>query len=166
MKISLSLRSLGSLLLIVSMAACGNNPEQREVTDLSNAGTTIVEDTETTLPALPYVAVFDETSDKLKAEKNPDFDLSTLSLERITGTLIGLHPEICPEVEQVSNDTVYIRIIDARHLTQRMGSSGALMYLLEATYAYTELPGIRAVHFSFEEGDHAIPGTYTRARFQ
>jgi hypothetical protein len=34
-----------------------------------------------------------------------------------------------------------------------------------ATYTLTEMAGIKYVHYDFEEGDHAEPGTYSRANF-
>lgn len=117
------------------------------------------------LPALPYLAVFDEQTEQLKAERNDDFDGHTVTADALTRALVANYPQITPEVEQISNDTIYIRIADAHYLTQQMGSSGAEMYLMEATYAYTELPDVRVVHYSFAEGDHALPGNYTRSSF-
>ncbi|SFB91165.1 hypothetical protein SAMN05421747_10254 [Parapedobacter composti] len=125
------------------------------------------ETTETAAPSLPYAAVFDETSEQLRAQKNPDFDGgSLLTIDRITQLLANAYPQVVLTVDSTVNDTLHVQITDASFLTQQMGSSGAAMYLLEATYAYTELPGIQAVHFVFEEGDHAIPGTYTREHFE
>ena len=116
------------------------------------------------LPSLPYVAVFNETSEQLEAEKNPAFDRELLTIDALTQALRTNYPEIELEVERVSNDTLFVQLVDARYLTQQMGSSGALAYIMEATYAYTELPGIEVVNFDFAEGDHAIPGNYTRER--
>ena len=33
------------------------------------------------------------------------------------------------------------------------------------TYSLTEAPGVRGVNFAFPEGDHAMPGEYTRESF-
>jgi spore germination protein GerM len=60
---------------------------------------------------------------------------------------------------------VKIEVINAEHLTQRMGSTGAEVYLAEAVFTLTECPGITSVRFAFEEGDHARPGAYSRANF-
>lgn len=119
----------------------------------------------TPAPALPYTAVFNENTDQLDARPNADFDRDQLTIDTLTQLLMLAYPQIKPEITRVSNDTVYIQIADAGYLTQQMGSSGAAMYLLEATYAYTELPAIQVVHFGFQEGDHAIPGAYTRQDF-
>jgi len=35
-----------------------------------------------------------------------------------------------------------------------------------ATYTLTEAKGINYVDFDFEEGDHAVPGTYSRESFK
>ena len=152
---------------VLIMLSCRN--ESREGTAGETHGdpaTEIAEDMGASLPTLPYIAVFDDASEQLEAEKNPDFDRSLLTVDAITQALIANYPEIKLEVDKISNDTLFFQLIDARYLTQQMGSSGAQMYILEATYAYTELPDIKVVHFDFAEGDHAVPGNYTRDRFR
>jgi len=67
---------------------------------------------------------------------------------------------------KISNDTAYLKIPEATHLTQQMGSTGAQLYLAQVIYNLTEIPGIRFVNLDFEEGDHAAPGTYTRESFK
>ena len=154
-----------STLLITS--ACQN--ESKDTASDEKADDTVIDNTEregVPLLSLPYVAVFDDVSEQLEAEENPDFDRSLLSLDTLTQALLASYPEINLEIDRVSNDTLYVQILDAQYLTQQMGSSGSQMYLLEATYAYTELPDINVVHFGFEEGDHAFPGMYTRESFQ
>lgn len=153
-----------SVLLITS--AC-QNESKNAVSDEKPEDTVLNDATSenTPLVSLPYLAVFDDISEQLEAEENPDFDRSLLSLDTLTQALLTNYPEINLAIDRISNDTLYVRISDAQYLTQQMGSSGSQMYLLEATYAYTALPNINAVHFGFEEGDHAIPGVYTRANF-
>jgi len=63
------------------------------------------------------------------------------------------------------SDLVVVEVINAVSLTQRMGSTGADAFLAEATFTLTEFPGAEAVEFRFPEGDHAAPGTFTRADF-
>ncbi|MBK1439767.1 hypothetical protein JHJ32_07215 [Parapedobacter sp. ISTM3] len=154
------------LCAIVVTLSCRNESRDSAENAGSDAAAEIAEENQAPLPSLPYIAVFDEASEQLGAEKNPDFDGSPLTIEALTQALITNYPEITIVVRNVSNDTLYLQIPDAQYLTQQMGSSGSQMYLLEATYAYTELPGINAVNFGFEEGDHAIPGTYTRKHFE
>ncbi len=65
----------------------------------------------------------------------------------------------------MEGDIIRVEVINAEHLTQRMGSTGAREYLAAATFTLTEYPGVKAVLFIFEEGDHAAPGLYTRDGF-
>ncbi len=51
-------------------------------------------------------------------------------------------------------------------LSERMGTSGAWNWLAAATFTLTEIPGVNAVEFVFEEGSHAEPGVYRRAGFR
>lgn len=66
------------------------------------------------------------------------------------------------EFSEHSGDTLYVKIKESTFLTQQMGSAGADAYLSVATYTLTESKNVNYVHFDFEEGDHAIPGTYSR----
>jgi len=101
------------------------------------------------LPALPYIAVFDDESEQLVAEKNADFDRTSLTADALTLALRTNYPEIGLEVDRISNDTLFVRIVDASYLTQQMGASGSPVYIMEATYAFTELPDIAVAHFDF-----------------
>ena len=65
----------------------------------------------------------------------------------------------------IEGNQALVEIINARYLTQRMGSTGADAFLAEATFTITEHPGIDMVYFQFEEGDHASPGLYSRENF-
>jgi hypothetical protein len=58
-----------------------------------------------------------------------------------------------------------IEIQNDKYLTEGMGSSGAQDYLAEVTYTLTENPGIKSVNFIFTEGEHAMPGLYSRESF-
>src|SRR5690606_41471330 len=69
-------------------------------------------------------------------------------------------------VSRQEGHTLHLEISDPTYLTQQMGSSGAKTYLVEVTYAYTEIPGITEVNIVFEEGDHAAPGRYNRNSFK
>jgi len=76
-------------------------------------------------------------------------------------------PNDPPKVKllNVNDHTATVEIINAEYLTQRMGSSGAQAYLASVTFTLTENPQIEKVNFMFEEGDHAMPGTYARRDF-
>ena len=42
------------------------------------------------------------------------------------------------------------------------GTTGADDYMSTTTFTLTELKNIKYVNYDFEEGDHAMPGTYSR----
>lgn len=65
----------------------------------------------------------------------------------------------------IANGTANVEIINDRHLTQNMGTTGADAYLAGVTFTLTENEEIHSVNFIFREGDHAIPGVYTRKSF-
>jgi len=67
--------------------------------------------------------------------------------------------------KRIAEGVADIEIINAEYLTQRMGSSGAQAYLAYVTYTLTENSGVKKVNFIFEEGDHAMPGIYSREDF-
>ena len=58
-----------------------------------------------------------------------------------------------------------LEVQNDEYLTERMGSTGAEEYLAAATFTLTEYKGIKSVRFLFEEGDHAVPGIYSRESF-
>ena len=61
---------------------------------------------------------------------------------------------------------VRVEVINAEYLTQRMGTTGADAFMATATFTLTEHEGTDAVAFVFKEGDHAVPGIYSRAKFE
>lgn len=70
------------------------------------------------------------------------------------------------KIVEIQPRMVTVEVINARYLTQRMGTTGAEAYLAEATFTLTEHEGVDAVFFTFEEGSHAAPGIYTRKMFE
>jgi hypothetical protein len=66
------------------------------------------------------------------------------------------------EYERIHGDTIFVRVLNEDCLTQRSGTTGAEAYLMVGTFTLTESPRINYVYFDFEEGDHAVPGTYSR----
>lgn len=160
-------RQLSLAVFALMALSCQNESRKDAAKETSgDPASEIATDLGAPLPALPYLAVFDDESERMEVQKNPEFDQALLTVDALTQALIANYPEIKLEVDRVSNDTLFVKLIDATYLTQQMGSSGAHMYILEATYAYTELPDIQVVHFDFAEGDHAIPGAYARAKFE
>ncbi len=58
-----------------------------------------------------------------------------------------------------------VEVINARYLTQRMGTTGADAFMAAATFTLTEHDAVDKVSFVFPEGDHAMPGIYSRDTF-
>lgn len=159
---STALRLWLAIFAFIALSCQNESRDNASETAQGDPASEIAADIGAPLPALPYIAVFNKESEQLEAQKNADFDQTLLTEDVLTHALRTNYPDVELEVDRISNDTLFVQIVDASYLTQQMGSSGAQMYIMEATYAYTELPGIEVVHFDFAEGDHAIPGNYTR----
>jgi hypothetical protein len=104
---------------------------------------------------------FDSDKDMPVQEGKKYFD--SLTAEKLM--LFAGTDKVRPDFVKISHDTIFIRIKDSKHLTQRMGTTGARAFMSVTTYTLTELKGIRYVNFDFTEGDHAVPGTYSRDDF-
>jgi hypothetical protein len=65
-------------------------------------------------------------------------------------------------LDHIENDTAYVHISDETQLTQSMGTTGATAYIEAVTYTLTSLKSVNYVDFNFTEGDHAVPGRYSR----
>ncbi len=89
----------------------------------------------------------------------------SLNLSSIIDKLNFNYPEVKLQHLYLSSDTLFLKIADAKFLTQQMGSTGAQSYLGELTYNLTEIPGIHYIDLNFQEGDHANPGTFSRTDF-
>lgn len=114
---------------------------------------------------LPFIAVVNDKTDKIEIQENPQKSTVPLNKEELAEALNIKYPEIHLEVHKISHDTLMATIPNATYLTQQAGTTGALTYLAEATFAFTELPQVKVVTFSFKEGDHATPGSYSRSSF-
>jgi hypothetical protein len=101
---------------------------------------------------------------KLQKPKMPGID--TLSAKNLIQLLNSNNDSIYLDYIKTSHDTIYVHIPHSEMLTERIGSTGAEMYMASTTYSLTELKNIKYVNFDFEEGDHASPGVYTRDNFK
>ena len=66
------------------------------------------------------------------------------------------------QLRRVSSSRIEVDIIDSDYLTEQMGSTGAALFLITATFSLTSVKGIHTVRFFFEEGSHARPGIFNR----
>lgn len=118
------------------------------------------------LPALPYFVYFDEQAERMEIQRDATFDRAALQVDSLTMLFRKHYPEVPLTVSGQEGSILHLEISDPTYLTQQMGSSGAKTYLVEVTYAFTEIPGIEEVNIVFEEGDHAVPGHYNRNSFK
>jgi hypothetical protein len=146
---------ISAICLSLLIISCGNN----------KTGQPIVEN-DTALDIYTWEADYNDSTGHLEMEKVLTGKLDTLSAPAIISYLNNDNPHIKLDYLKTSGDTVYVEIKEADYLTQQMGSSGPMYYMSEVIYNLTELPGIHYVNFKFEEGDHAIPGTFNRDSFK
>lgn len=64
--------------------------------------------------------------------------------------------------QKLESETLYVKLDNSEYVTQRMGTTGADVFMVIATFTLTEIDGVKNVYFEFEEGDHAHPGKYSR----
>ena len=148
----------GIILLNSCQSDPGKPPERKAASDNADAG-------QKTL-VLPWTVEMNESTQLMEIRKNPAADISNLSPRDMVDALNIKYPKTKLEWVKQEGNKAFVKIVDATFLTQESGSEGAQAYLAEATFALTELEGITAVDFSFKEGDHAAPGTYTRDNFK
>lgn len=112
---------------------------------------------------LPFTLQYNTESNRFNILENKA--IHPQDEEELVRALNAKYPEIKIKIDKKSNDTLFVSIPDATYLTQSIGITGATSYLIEATYGFTALKGIHVVNYSFIEGDHALPGPYTRTSF-
>lgn len=107
---------------------------------------------------------FDPLKDNpVKRRSLPDDSLNSQILRNLLN--LQFQDKIEIDILKLSNDTLFIKIDDASYLTQQSGTTGANAFLATSTYTLTEIDSVNYINFSFKEGDHAAPGTYTREYF-
>ncbi|HEX2682617.1 MAG TPA: hypothetical protein VHL77_01715, partial [Ferruginibacter sp.] len=107
----------------------------------------------------------DDESSRTLLRKSRPLDKDSLTAPVLVSMINERYQGIELQLVKISGDTIFTRIKNATLLTNQMGSSGADIYLTEACFNLTELPGIHYVHIDFKEGEHASPGTYSRIDF-
>ena len=159
-RIYFSLLCLG-LTALFSCRSDSSDSAGRDTTLLNSEETAVAE------PALvlPYVVSINSETQQMEIRKHPNAGTASYQAEDITRAINQRYPDIQLKWLRQEGETAYVKIEDARFLTSQSGSEGARAYMIEATFGFTEIPGIKAVNFDFEEGDHAMPGVYTRADF-
>lgn len=138
------------LILAIVFAACNSADPAQE----------IVEEEEASLLSSEEMYAWSVDMDSMRVRKNDNLPENYFQADSLIKGLNSQYPEIQLEKVRQSNDTLYTRIPDADHLTQRMGSSGPEAYFAALYFNLTAVPGIRYVRVDMQEGDHAGPGVY------
>lgn len=107
-------------------------------------------------------SVYDTALKDHRAIKLRPFFSDTLNPRLIETIINKTWPKVQIRVLKTSQDTLYLSIPNSTVLTQQMGTDGAKEFMLSTTYSFTELTWVKYVSFAFEEGDHAVPGVYSR----
>lgn len=142
-----------SVMLIIS---CNNKADKSETET----------DTIQSAPLYAWISTLNDSTGRLEMKKSENIGPDSLTTGAVIRYLNEQNPNVVLVYERTSSDTLFIKIPEATYLTQQMGSTGPSMYFSAAVYNLTEIPGIKNVHFDFEEGDHASPGTFTRETFK
>ncbi len=104
-------------------------------------------------------------SPTLRLQKPVKTGLDTMTVMHVIDLINANEDSIRLELVKTSHDTVFVHIPNAENLTERIGSTGAEMYMASMTYSLTSVKGIHFVDYDFVEGDHAAPGVYDRSYF-
>lgn len=105
-------------------------------------------------------------SDGLRMNKPYTAGIDTMSAKNIIQLINNNYDSIHLDLVKISQDTIYVRIPNSKMLTERIGSTGAEMFMASTTFSLTELKGIRFVNYDFAEGEHAAPGVFDRSDFK
>lgn len=146
-----------------------NNKEEEQVVNeevidsvppVEEAGLTVVN-----RPSL-WTVEFENSTNEEKLKKPEGTKIESLSANELISLLNQNFADVQLQLNKISHDTLYANIPESDKLTQQMGSTGAYNYLATVVYNLTELPNVKYIKLDFAEGDHAMPGVYTREDFK
>ncbi len=155
------------LILSFFLFSCGGNKEK----DDNDAGLDANTDSIVNETGTPE----DNTDSKLYVWRaNPDYtkvkntaaQASILNADSLIKGLNQHYENIYLEKIKQGGDTLYTVIKNSEYLTQRMGSTGAEIYITDVVLNLTSVPGVKYVKVDMEEGDHAGPGVWSAADFK
>ena len=156
-----------SLITIVALA-CNQNKSKEAITAKDTLNMNVARTDSINIKTDTHYyweAVPDDKSNKLIMKRVSPLSADSLTTDNLISRINSKYEHIKLELVKISGDTIFVKIRQSNFLTQQMGSTGADMYLTEATYNLSELNNIGYVHFDFKEGEHAAPGTYSRSDF-
>lgn len=153
--------SLGLIILIIG---CNTKQQDDKVTDSTDeknetgSVSSVVNDSSEAIWSYDY----NQQTEEFELKQMRSVDQENLTGETLEKIINRSWPGVQIKFIRTSNDTAFISIPDSEVLTQQMGTAGAESFMISTTFTLTELKGINYVSFDFEEGDHAIPGVYSR----
>ncbi|MEO6818785.1 MAG: hypothetical protein ABI266_02455 [Ginsengibacter sp.] len=168
MKKALSILFIFSVILF----GCNNSDEKNEEvvyeTVRDTASSPLTGDSGMVIQNSPLLwsVELEKNSQIEKIKKIPDSKVETLTAEEITNELNKNFDDIPLQFVKTSHDTAFVKITDSQKFTNQIGSTGAYNYMATVVYNLTEIKNIRFVKFDFKEGDHALPGVFSREDFK
>jgi hypothetical protein len=157
------MKKLFSIFLIIfSVVACNQDTKETDYT-ATNEAVKVLKPAE--IADVPWMAVVDSISQEIKMIPSNLVKTEELSSDNVSKALNLKYPESKIIFQKQLNDTAFVNIPNATYLTQSNGSMGAKIFMAEVVYSFTQIPGTQYVNFSFKEGDHASPGTFSRIDF-
>ena len=135
----------------------------RQVFSHDTSSKVSIADTSKNAVSILYVWLVD--FDNKTKKRNPKFKNEYLNVDTLIKGLNGLYPNIKLDKVKMSGDTLFTKIIDSEYLGERMGTSGAALYLADVIINLTSVDKIKYVKIDFDEGSHATPGIWSAKDF-
>lgn len=153
--------SFGLVLLITS---CNTTQRDDSATNMGDEKSVNGSESPTVDDRLEAIWGYDynQQTEEFELKQLRSVDKNILTGETLEKIINKSWPRVQIEFIKTSNDTAFISIPDSEVLTQQMGSAGAEGFMISTTFSLTELKEINYVSFEFEEGDHGVPGVYSR----
>lgn len=98
-------------------------------------------------------------------KKNPNLKKEYLNVDTLIKGLNEIYPNIKLDKVKMSGDTLCTKIVDSEYLVERIGSSGAALYIAAVVINLTSVNKIKYVKIDFLEGSHASPDTWSAEDF-
>ena len=140
-----------------------DNDTTRQIINNDTSQKITIPDTYKITGTILYVWLVD--FDNKTKKKNPKFKSEYLNVDTLINGLNQLYPNIKLEKVKISGDTLFTRIVDSEYLGERMGTSGAALYLADVIINLTSVDKIKYVKIDFDEGSHATPGIWSANDF-
>ncbi|MBC7936890.1 MAG: hypothetical protein H7Y86_16205 [Rhizobacter sp.] len=154
-------------ILLILLFSCDNNNDKENATldAETETGSIVIEKGVPVYNPDSKLYLWRSTDDYKKI-KNEQASPAIANTDSLIKGLNEYYENVYLEKVKQSGDTVYAIIKNSEYLTQRMGSTGAEMYIADVVLNLTAINGIRYVKIEMEEGDHAQPGTWSKEDFK